>query len=182
MHGPGYGRGRTLSAMSDYALTQLPRWCSESIIEGAVRSGRSPGSLVVWALAWSLSMAVCVGLVSAFGFLTGLSGPTTLLGFLAPFAIGGIIGSRTPGLGGFGVGFVGLVIGAIVGTLAWVVSVLAGAFGDPSTHGSPGENLVIILAGAMLVPTLTGAQLGIGVLVATVVGNRRWASGGGHRR
>jgi hypothetical protein len=144
-------------------------------MNGSVRTGRSPVSLVVWALEWSLAMVLGVALVSALGFLIGWSGPTTILGFFTPFAVGAIVGWRTPGLGGFGIGFVGLAIGgAIVGIFAWVVSVLAGAF-DPLIQRSPGENLAYIPLMTMLVPTLLGFQFGIGVLVATVLGQRQGA-------
>ena len=130
-------------------------------------------SLVVWALEWSFAMVLGVALVSAFGFLIGWSGPATILGFFTPFAVGAIVGWRTPGLGGLGIGFVGLAIGgAIVGILAWVVSVLVGAF-DPLSQRSPGENLAYIPLVTMLVPTLLGFQYGIGVLAATLLGQRR---------
>lgn len=159
--------------MTASTLAHLPRWCYESIVEGSVRNGRSPASLVGWALSWSLAMAVGVSLVSAFGFLIDWSGPATILGFFTPFAVGAIVGWRTPGLGGFGVGFLGLAIGgAIIGILAWVVSVLVGAF-DLLSQRSPGENLVYIPLMTMLVPTLLGFQFGIGILVATVLGQRQ---------
>ena len=155
-------------------LARLPGWCYESIVEESGRSGRSPASLVVWALAWSIAMALGITLVSAFDILVGLSGVFVIVGFLTPIAVGTIVGWRTPGLGGFGVGFVGLATGGLlVGILLSAVAILGGAFADASTQQPPGEALLAIPLMILLVPTLLGAQFGIGLLVGTVVGRRR---------
>ena len=69
-----------------------------SIVEASVRSGRSVASPVVWALAWPLAMALGVTLVSLFGYMVGWSLLTPILGFFVPFAVGAIVGWRTPGL------------------------------------------------------------------------------------
>ena len=65
-----------------------------------------------------------------------------------------------------------MIGGAIVGIVAWVVSILAGAF-DPLAQGRPARTLPSSPLLTLLVPTLMGGQFAIGVLVATVVGHRR---------
>ena len=155
-------------------LILLPRWCYESVIEASVRSGRSAASLVVWALGWSTVMAVAIALLSVLGFLVGWAAVATITLLLAPFAIGAIVGWRTPGLGGLGIGFVGLLIaGAIAGIVLSAIAVVV-RFIDPSTEGLRDSALAYIPAMTLAVPMLTGAQFGIGLVVASLAGRRRW--------
>ena len=159
-------------------LILLPKWCYDSIVEESKRSGRSTASLVAWALAWSLGMALGITLLTAFSVLVGwpvLIAITAIIWLAAPFVVGAMVGRRTPGLGGFAIGFAGLVIGGFLGGVLVSAVAVVVALVNPSTLGTPGGNLVWIPLMTMLVPTLTGAQFGIGLVVATVAGRFRRA-------
>jgi hypothetical protein len=150
----------------------LPNWCADSIVDASRRSGRSAASLVIWALAWSIGMALAIALLSIFLILIGWPGVAAILWLVLPIAAGGIVGGRTPGLGGLGVGFVGLVVGGLLfGILVCALAVLG-----PLASASAPDPLLYIPLLTFALPLLTGAQFGSGLLIATVVSTVRGTS------
>jgi hypothetical protein len=158
-------------------LVLVPKWCYESIVRDAARSGRSAGSIVLWALLWPVAIAVPLVLVTVALVLVAeaaLESPVATVAFatialtwlIVPGVAGVFVAQGARGLGGFFVGSAGLLAGgALVGIGVWVFIVL--------TSGGPVTALVAIPLTAFVVWIMAVTQFAVGVLAASLVGGYR---------
>jgi hypothetical protein len=151
-----------------FGLVLLPVWCADSLGRDAVRTGRSIASIARWAFVWPFMLVLVLAVLTAVVVITGWF-PGLLLWLVAPLGVGAIVATRASYLGGVGVGAAGLLAGGLLlGIVAWLAALVAWLLGSTSLT-DPARALIYIPLVPFVVAILTAPQLGIGVLVVSVL-------------
>jgi len=130
------------------------------------RGGRAARRAI---LATAVGSPIVVGML-ALAMATGLEALFLPIGFLGPLLLGVVAGITIPGVAGWVCAIIGSALGGIVVGVGLWLGVASGQL-NPGPNGPVGplEALVYVALMALLVPVLTGAQVGVGVVIGSAL-------------